>query len=96
MSIEPKASGDRDRLLEVLALLGREDPTFRFRENEETGELLVSGMGELHLEVIVNRLRSEFKVPVEMDAEAIQAVRSLFRPMPWMPWKTRTVNGPIV
>ena len=56
MSLEPKRSQDRDKLTEVIGRMMREDPTFRAQTNEETGDLVISGMGELHLEVIVNRI----------------------------------------
>jgi elongation factor G len=64
MTVEPVSSGDRDKLLDVLRRLEREDPTFRASENEETGELLMSGMGELHLEVLRNRISRDFRVEV--------------------------------
>src|SRR5690606_28504789 len=54
MSIEPKKSQDRDKLSEAIGRMMREDPTFRATTNENTGQLLISGMGELHLEVIVH------------------------------------------
>jgi elongation factor G len=66
MSIEPQSSADRDKLLEALTMLGRENPTFQFRANEETGQTLISGMGELHLEVLVNRLRWDMNVDVRV------------------------------
>ena len=56
MRIEPKTNADRDRLNEALARLAREDPTFRTHVSPETGETLIEGMGELHLEVLTNRL----------------------------------------
>jgi len=59
MSLEPKKSADRDKLGDVIGRMTREDPTFRASTNEETGELVISGMGELHLEVIVNRIRKD-------------------------------------
>ena len=62
MSIEPKTRGDRDRLNESMAQMAKEDPTFRRHTDSETGETIISGMGELHLEIIVSRLRSEHKV----------------------------------
>ncbi len=62
MAIEPKSSGDRDRLYEQLTRLTREDPTFQLNTDEETGQFIVAGMGELHLEVIRNRLIREFKL----------------------------------
>lgn len=63
-AIEPKSTGDRDRLGEALGIITREDPTFRARTDPETGQTLISGMGELHLEVIVHRLRDEFRLEV--------------------------------
>ncbi|MBI4213816.1 MAG: elongation factor G [Chloroflexi bacterium] len=62
VSIEPRTKQDQDRMVMALGRLGEEDPTFRIRTDEETGQTLISGMGELHLEVIVDRLVREFKV----------------------------------
>ena len=62
IAIEPKTKGDQDRLGESLAKLSNEDPSFRVRTDEETGQTIISGMGELHLEIIVDRLLREFKV----------------------------------
>jgi len=64
MSIEPKRSQDRDKLTEVIGRMMREDPTFRASTNEETGELVISGMGELHLEVVVNRISKDYRCEV--------------------------------
>ena len=64
MSIEPKAGADRDKLSEVIGKLVREDPTFKARTDDQTGQMVISGMGELHLEVITNRITNEFKVGV--------------------------------
>ncbi|MFO1011896.1 MAG: elongation factor G [Planctomycetota bacterium] len=64
MSIEPKKSADRDKLGEVISRMMREDPTFRAQTNEATGQLIISGMGELHLEVITNRIMTEHKCEV--------------------------------
>jgi elongation factor G len=62
VAIEPKTKGDQDKLSEGLQRLTEEDPTFRVQSDEETGQTLISGMGELHLEIIVDRLMREFKV----------------------------------
>ncbi len=62
IAIEPKTISDRDRLKEVLDILSKEDPTFSVAENEETGQLVISGMGELHLDVLVTRIINDFKV----------------------------------
>ena len=63
-SVEPQNGGDRDKLSEIIGKIMREDPTFRATTNEETGDLLISGMGELHLEVVVNRIKSEHNIEV--------------------------------
>lgn len=62
IAIEPKTQKDLDKLSTGLSKLAEEDPTFRVSSNEETGQTVISGMGELHLEIIVDRLRREFKV----------------------------------
>ncbi|NBJ16594.1 MAG: elongation factor G [Dehalobacter sp. 4CP] len=62
ISIEPKTKADQERLGGSLAKLAEEDPTFKMRTDEETGQTIISGMGELHLEIIVDRLMREFKV----------------------------------
>jgi elongation factor G len=62
MAIEPKTRGDRDKLDEALKLLAAEDPTCIVRVDPETGQTILSGMGELHLEILIDRLRREFKV----------------------------------
>jgi elongation factor G len=62
LSIEPKTKVDQEKLSVALQRLGEEDPTFQVRTDEETGQTVISGMGELHLEVIVDRLKREFKV----------------------------------
>ena len=62
IAIEPKTKADQDKLSESLAKLSDEDPTFKVRVDEETGQTLISGMGELHLEIFVDRMRREFKV----------------------------------
>jgi elongation factor G len=62
VSIEPKTMSEQERLKEILALLAKEDPTFTTRENEETGQLIISGMGELHLDVLVTRILKEYNL----------------------------------
>ena len=62
VAIEPKTKADQDRIGESLRRLAEEDPTFRTRYDEETGQTIISGMGELHLEIIIDRLLREFKV----------------------------------
>ena len=62
IAIEPKTKADQDKLSDALVKLSDEDPTFRVETDEETGQTLISGMGELHLEILVDRMRREFKV----------------------------------
>ncbi|MCC7436996.1 MAG: elongation factor G, partial [Armatimonadetes bacterium] len=61
-AIEPKTKADQDKLGEALAKLSEEDPTFRVKTDEETGQTIISGVGELHLDIIVDRIRREFRV----------------------------------
>ena len=81
MSIEPKRSQDRDKLTEVIGRMMREDPTFRASTNEETGELVISGMGELHLEVIVNRIINDHKCEVVTGRPKVAYKQQLTRPV---------------
>ncbi len=62
IAIEPKTKADQDKLSEALAKLADEDPTFKVKVDEETGQTLINGMGELHLEILVDRMKREFKV----------------------------------
>jgi elongation factor G len=71
MAVEPKTKADRDKMSEGLQRLAEEDPTFRCFTNEETGQLIIAGMGELHLEIIVDRLKREFKVEANVGAPQI-------------------------
>jgi elongation factor G len=71
MAIEPKTKADRDKMGEGLQRLAEEDPTFRCFTNEETGQLIIAGMGELHLEIIRDRLLREFKVEANAGAPQI-------------------------
>ncbi|MFY9345227.1 MAG: elongation factor G [Planctomycetota bacterium] len=64
MAIEPKSGGDRDKLSEVIGKLVREDPTFKARTDEQTGQMVISGMGELHLEVKCNMIQNDYKIGV--------------------------------
>ncbi len=71
MAVEPKTKADRDKMSEGLQRLAEEDPTFRCFTNEETGQLIIAGMGELHLEIICDRLKREFKVDANTGAPQI-------------------------
>lgn len=71
LAVEPKTTADSDKLTTGLLKLAEEDPTFRVRTDEESGQTIISGMGELHLEIIVDRLRREFKVEVNQGAPQV-------------------------
>ncbi|MGH7950614.1 MAG: elongation factor G [Limisphaerales bacterium] len=71
MAVEPKTKQDRDKMSEGLQRLAEEDPTFRCFTNEETSQLIIAGMGELHLEIIIDRLKREFKVDANTGAPQI-------------------------
>ncbi len=66
VAIEPKTLSERKKLDDVLYLLAKEDPTFSVKENEETGQLIVSGMGELHLDVLITRMMKEYKIEAKV------------------------------
>jgi elongation factor G len=80
MSVEPKKGADRDKLSEIIGKMMREDPTFRATSNEETGDLLISGMGELHLEVVVNRIKSEHGIEVMTGRPKVAYKQRLNKP----------------
>ncbi|HRL31726.1 MAG TPA: elongation factor G, partial [Anaerostipes hadrus] len=71
VAIEPKTKGDQGKMAEALAKLAEEDPTFRAHTDHETGQTIISGMGELHLEMIVDRLLREFKVEANVGAPQV-------------------------
>ena len=71
VAIEPKTKSDQDKMSVALAKLAEEDPTFKTETNEETGQTIISGMGELHLDIIVDRLRREFKVEATVGAPQV-------------------------
>jgi elongation factor G len=79
MAIHPKSRGDRDKLGEALTRLAREDPTFRSYTDEETGDTIISGMGELHLEVLVSRLLSEYSLACEVGRPKVAYRQTLKR-----------------
>lgn len=77
LAIEPKSQKDMDKLGMALAKLSEEDPTFRAHTDEETGQTVISGMGELHLEIIVDRLRREFDLEVNQGAPQVSYRESI-------------------
>jgi elongation factor G len=81
VAIEPKTKGDQDKLSTGLQRLSDEDPTFRVRSDEETGQTLISGMGELHLEIIVDRLLREFNVDANVGRPQVAYRETITRPV---------------
>ncbi|MCZ7663403.1 MAG: elongation factor G [Thermoleophilia bacterium] len=81
VAIEPKTKADQDRLGESLMRLSEEDPTFRVRTDEETGQTIIAGMGELHLEIIVDRLLREFKVDANVGRPQVAYRETITRPV---------------
>ena len=77
LAIEPKTKAGQGKLGESLAKLAEEDPTFRAHTNQETGQTIIAGMGELHLEIIVDRLLREFKVEANVGAPQVHTKRPL-------------------
>ncbi|MDX8047375.1 elongation factor G [Gracilibacillus sp. S3-1-1] len=78
VAIEPKSKADQDKMGIALAKLAEEDPTFRTETDQETGQTIISGMGELHLDIIVDRLKREFKVEANVGAPQV-SYRETFR-----------------
>ena len=78
LMVEPKSKADQDKMGIALSKLAEEDPTFRVETNVETGETVISGMGELHLDVLVDRMRREFKVEANVGAPQV-SYREAFR-----------------
>ena len=79
MAIEPESSADRKKLSDTLEMMKRQDPTFRALENEETGQTLISGMGELHLEIIKNRLLRDYKLNVRVHKPRVSYRETIHR-----------------
>jgi elongation factor G len=80
VAIEPKTRADQDKMGMALARLAEEDPTFRLRTDEETGQTIIMGMGELHLEVIVDRMLREFKVSANVGKPQVAYRETITRP----------------
>ncbi|MDR0670289.1 MAG: elongation factor G [Treponema sp.] len=93
VSVEPQNLSDRDKLNEVLALLAREDPTFTTKESEETGQLIISGMGELHLDVLVTRIQKEYGLMAKVGTPQVTYRESVGRAVEWTERYSRVVAG---
>jgi elongation factor G len=81
VAIEPKTTADQDKLTEALHKLAEEDPTFRVRSDEDTGQMIISGMGELHLEVLVDRMLREFRVQARVGRPQVSYRESITQPV---------------
>lgn len=81
MSIEPESSADKQKLLDVLAIVAKEDPTFQARVSEETGEMLIHGMGELHLEVVTERMRRDHKLKIRTGKPRVSYRETIRQPV---------------
>jgi elongation factor G len=80
-SVEPMSSAERQRLHQVLGLLAMDDPTFQWRVDEETGQVIMSGMGELHLEILKNRMQDEFGLKVRIGKPRVSYRETLAEPL---------------
>lgn len=85
MAIEPKSKADREKLAQALGALSEEDPTFRVYTNEETGQTIIAGMGELHLEILHDRMKREFNVEANVGKPQVSYKETIT-----MPGKTQT------
>jgi len=81
VAIEPKTLADQEKMSQALHKLSEEDPTFRVRKDEDTGQTIISGMGELHLDVLVNRMLREFKVQANIGRPRVAYHESITRPV---------------
>ena len=81
VAIEPKTMADQDRMMDALQRLAEEDPTFRVRTDDQTGQMLISGMGELHLEVLVDRMLREFKVQANVGKPRVAYRETISQPV---------------
>ncbi|MES0359489.1 MAG: elongation factor G [Anaerolineales bacterium] len=81
VAIEPKTMADQDKMSEALRKLSEEDPTFHVRSDQDTGQTIISGMGELHLEVLVDRMLREFRVQAQVGRPQVAYRESITRPV---------------
>jgi elongation factor G len=93
IAIEPKSSADQEKMGEALRKLAEEDPTFRVRSDENTGQVVISGMGELHLDIIVDRLLREFRVQANVGAPRVAYRESITRAVKEVNYKYAKQTG---
>ncbi len=92
LSVEPKSKADQDKMTTALQKLQEEDPTFRAHTDQETGQVIIAGMGELHLDIIVDRMKREFKVEANVGAPQV-AYRETFRESAYVEGKFARQSG---
>ncbi|MGB8981555.1 MAG: elongation factor G [Anaerolineales bacterium] len=93
IAIEPKSSADQEKMGEALRKLSEEDPTFRVRSDENTGQTIISGMGELHLDIIVDRMLREFRVQANVGKPRVAYRESITRSVPKVNYKYAKQSG---
>jgi elongation factor G len=93
IAIEPKSTADQEKMGEALRKLSEEDPTFRVRSDETTGQTIISGMGELHLDIIVDRMLREFHVQANVGAPRVAYRESITRAVPEVNFKYAKQSG---
>jgi elongation factor G len=93
IAIEPKSSGDQEKMGEALRKLAEEDPTFRVNSDENTGQTVIRGMGELHLDIIVDRLLREFKVQANIGTPRVAYRESITKPVKEVNYKYAKQSG---
>jgi elongation factor G len=93
IAIEPKSTADQDKMNEALRKLSEEDPTFRVRTDENTGQTIISGMGELHLDILVDRMMREFRVQANVGAPRVAYRESITRAVPEVNYRYAKQSG---
>lgn len=93
IAIEPKSSSDQEKMGEALRKLSEEDPTFRVRSDENTGQTIISGMGELHLDILVDRMLREFRVQANVGKPRVAYRESITRAVPKVNFKYAKQSG---
>ena len=93
IAIEPKSSADQEKMGEALRKLSEEDPTFRVRSDENTGQTIISGMGELHLDILVDRMLREFRVQANVGRPRVAYRESITRAVPKVDHKYAKQSG---
>jgi elongation factor G len=93
VAIEPKTKSDQEKLGTAIQRLAEEDPTFQVRSDEETGQTIISGMGELHLEILVDRMRREFKVEANVGKPQVAYRETLTKAVLKVPYTHKKQTG---